>query len=449
LGGGLAGLSAGYVLAQANKKVIVFESDSVVGGLSKTIERDGFRFDLGGHRFFTKNEQVDCFVKDLMGEELLSVPRSSKIYLRDKYFDYPLKPSNAIFGLGILTTLKILSDYGTEKIKKLFRPAEITSLEDWVVNQFGRAMFNLYFKQYSEKVWGIACSRISAEWVAKRIQGLSLGVAIKNAFFKVSGKGLPTLADNFLYPALGIGRISERLRDAIDTKGHVKTSTRVERLYHSNFKIEGALMKNCDGTYQISGHQFISSIPMPALVKMLEPEAPADVLDAACKLKYRDLVVVAVMINRERVTDQTWIYIPERKIALGRIHEPKNWSEKMAPPGKTLLVAEHFCFEGDNTWSMEDKQLLDVTSQCLAKLGFIKENEVVDGVVVRVPKAYPLLEVGYKEHYGIIRDYLSRFQNLHVIGRSGTFRYLNMDHAIQAGIETAGEILEMKNSARS
>jgi len=441
LGGGLAGLSAGYVLARGNRDVLVLESSSTVGGLSKTVTRGEFRFDLGGHRFFTNNKQTECFVKDLMGEELLRVPRTSKIYLRNKYFDYPIKPANAIFGLGIPTTLKIIYSYGIEKVIKRLKNSEHVSLEDWVVGNFGRTMFDIYFKEYSEKVWGIDCNRISAEWVAKRIQGLSLGTAVKNAFFKFSGREIPTLADEFLYPALGIGRISDKLREGIEETGRVLTNTAVECLYHSNFRIEKLRAKSGSVSNLSRGHEFISSIPMTTLVGMLRPRAPQDVLDAAARLKYRDLVIVAIMVNRERVTDQSWIYIPEKRIPLGRIHEPKNWSSKMAPEGKSLLVTEHFCFEGDETWRASDEELAKSTTDDLERLGFVKRDEVIDHVVIRVPKAYPLLEVGYGEHYSKVVDYLNRFQNLHTIGRGGTFRYLNMDHAIETGLGMAEHIM--------
>ncbi|MEW6409505.1 MAG: FAD-dependent oxidoreductase [Nitrospirota bacterium] len=452
LGGGLAGLSSGYVLSSAGKRVLVFESNSTVGGLAKTIAKGEFRFDLGGHRFFTKNERIERFVKELLDGELLVVSRKSKIYLCNKYFDYPLKPANAIFNLGIPTTLKIISDYSIERLKNLVKPGANISLEDWVVGNFGRTMFNLYFKEYSEKVWGTECNRISMEWVAQRIKGLSLSKAIKNAFFRFSGKDIATLADNFLYPSSGIGRISEKLKEGIDKVNTVFTDTNIIRLNHNNFRIESVIAKNrrsrsnCDNTRLLEGSKFISSIPLTTLVKRLHPSAPEDVLTAVSMLRYRDLVIVAIMLNREKVTDQTWIYIPERKIPFGRIHEPKNWSMKMAPADKTLIVAEHFCFEDDETWRADDKQLTESTIHHLKHLGYINRNEVIDSIVIRLPKAYPLLEVGYKEYYDKVLDYLSRFKNLYITGRGGMFKYYNMDHAIESGIEAAKRIIKNDRS---
>jgi len=444
LGGGLAGLSAAYALSKAHDRVLVLEQDTVVGGLSKTIESRGFRFDLGGHRFYTRNRRVEHFLRDLMGEELLEVSRSSKVYMRGKYFDYPLKPSNAILGLGAPTTLKILYDYACEVSKNAFRSTDKASLEDWVVSKFGHTLFDIYFKEYSEKVWGVGCADISSEWVAQRIQNLSLGAAIKNAFFKFSGRDLPTLADNFLYPAFGIGRISEKLQSAVQENGRVLTGTRIERVCHSKFQVRWLITENEEDREAVLGQEFISSVPLTALVGMLDPKPPEEVLAAANGLRYRDLVVVAVMLDRERVTDQSWIYVPEQRVGLGRLHEPKNWSPAMAPPGKTHLVAEYFCFEGSPVWGTDDGDLVQRTVDDIEKLGLVKSGEVIGGAVVRVPRAYPLLEVGYRKHYDVIWNYLNRFENLHVLGRGGSFRYLNMDHVIGAGLNLAENVLKRK-----
>jgi protoporphyrinogen oxidase len=441
LGGGLTGLAAGCVLTRAGRRVRVFEKDAVVGGLSRTVEKDGFRFDLGGHRFFTKDEKLNSFVQELMGDELISVSRTSKIYMGEKYFDYPLRPLNAVFGLGIGTTAKILADYGREKVRGLLKKTEPVSLEDWVVGNFGRTMFNIYFREYSEKVWGLDCSRISAEWVERRIQGLSLAKAVKNAVFRAGNRDVPTLVDSFTYPRLGIGRMSDRLREEIEGGNEVFTDTRVERISRSGFTVQSVEVKNGAGREVVRGEEFISSLPLPHLVRMLHPPPPSAVLEAAVRLRFRDLVVVAVMVDRKRVTDLTWIYIPERHIPFGRIHEPTNWSEEMAPAGKTAVVTEYFSFRGDGTWKTDDRKLIDLTVEHLEDLGFISKREVLGGVVVRVPGAYPLFDVGYKEACGEVCDYLDRFDNLHLAGRSGMFRYYNMDHAIESGIRTAEKIL--------
>lgn len=446
-GGGLAGLSAGYVLTKAGMKASVFEADSVVGGLSRTITVGDYRFDLGGHRFYTKNKKTEEFVRTLMDGELITVHRKSKIYLKDKFFDYPLRPLNALFGLGVSTTIKIIADYGKERLKAVGGDGKAVSLEDWVVSRFGRSLFNLYFKQYSEKVWGIDCSRISKNWVAKRIEGLSLGKAVKNAFFRFNGtRKIPTLADSFLYPELGIGRIAERLRDEILKSNVLRTESGVVGLKHGDFRVEGAVIKNGVGTLEVKADNFISTVPLTALVKIMNPSPPEEITDAASRLGYRDLIIVALMINREQVTDQSWIYIPEKSISLGRIHEPKNWSRKMAPEGKTLIVAEYFCFKGDALWNAPDGEISKDTVESLARLGFIKNSEVIEALVLRIPKAYPLFEVGYEEHCEKIYDYFARFKNLQIAGRGGMFKYLNMDHALESGMEAAEKLISGKVS---
>ncbi len=440
LGGGLTGLSAGYVLAGHGLPVTLFEAEATVGGIAKTIEHQGFRFDLGGHRFFTKNPRIETFVKNLMDGELITVRRRSKILLRGNYFDYPLKPFNAIVHLGLPSTARILGRYGIERLKHLFKKPQAVSLEDWVVAHFGRPMFDIFFKEYSEKVWGIDCSRISAEWVDQRIQGLSLSKAITSAVFRKRVGLIATLADNFVYPRLGIGRISEVLKEGIEKSGRVFTKARVEQINHAGGKIKSILVNSNGALNTEYGNQFVSSMPVTTLVKMLNPAPPEPVKAAASKLRFRDLVIAAVMIDKPRVTDQTWIYIPEKKIPFGRIHEPTNWSGDMAPRGKTLLVLEFFSFKGDIIWNADDRKITDIGIDHLKQLGFIKRSEVMDSVIVRVPKAYPLFEVGYEKYFNEIAAYLAGFENLHSTGRSGMFRYYNMDHAIESGIDAAEKI---------
>jgi len=418
------------------------EAGPEVGGLSRTVRAGDFLFDLGGHRFFTKDKGVELIVRLLMEEELIHVSRSSKIYLREKFFDYPLKPHNAIRGLGMPTVAKIIADYLIERLKSSSRNGKCVSLEDWVVKNFGRTMFNIYFKEYSEKVWGIDCQRISEKWVEKRIQGLSLWEALKNAFFKVSGREIPTLADSFLYPRKGIGRISEKFREEIERGNSVHTSTAAVRVRHDGKRIESVSVRNSHGEKAVSAKGVISTIPLTALVKMMDPAPPADVIEAASRLRFRDLLLVAVMADRERITDQTWIYIPEKGIPFGRLHEPKNWSAQMAPPDKTLIVVEYFCFKGDEIWNSSDEELSRITVEGIEGLGFLKRDEVTGTEVVRVPGAYPLFEVGFEEHVEKLYGWLDGFENLRVAGRSGSFQYHNMDHAISSGVEAAESLIK-------
>ncbi len=437
LGAGLAGLSAAYTLTKANKRVVVVEKSREVGGLARTVVHNGFRFDLGGHRFFTKNPEVEELVRALLGEELLLAKRSSKIFMRGRYFDYPIRPTNALFNLGLRESCRIIWDYAREKLNGRRR---IVSLEDWVVANFGRELFNIFFKEYSEKVWGISCDRISAEWVAQRIRGLSLSVAIKDALLRLNHRKPATLIREFLYPRRGIGRLSERLQEEI-SPNPVLLGCRVTKISHADGRILSITAQNCDSEITVEAKSYISSIPLTSLVEMLAPEPPEDVLHAASRLRFRDTIIVAVMVDRPRVTHLSWIYIPEKRIPFGRIHEPNNWSDAMSPRGKTSLVTEYFCFSGERLWSMSDAELAQLTVEHLEELGFLKDGKVIDACVVRVPNAYPLLEVGYRRHYETILDYLSQFENLQLVGRTGMFRYHNMDHAMETGIKAAKNLL--------
>lgn len=446
-GGGLAGLAAGHALARAGREVTVLEREPALGGLARTLEHRGQRFDLGGHRLLTDSARVHALVSDVVGEPLLRVARSSKILLRGRSVEYPLRPRDAVSGLGPAATLRTLFGYLASQLLPGARRRPIVSLEDWVVRHYGRPAFELFFRPYSEKVWGLACERISADWVAQRIQGLTLGDAIRRSLVRVAGGGPRTLASEFLYPALGIGGIADGLGAAIAAVGRVTTGAVVTRVTHHAGRIEHVTVNQGGRSAQFSGADFVSSLPLPVLVRALSPVPPARVLAVAARLRYRDLLLVAVRIARERATGETWIYVPGEEFSFGRLHEPKNWSTRMGTPGRTLLVAEHFCRRGDGVWGRDDGELLDRTVSDLVKLGLVRSHEALDGVVVRVPNAYPQFEVGYESARGVLMDYLAGFANLHVVGRTGAFRYHNMDHALEAGLGAADALLGRADSA--
>ena len=435
LGGGLAGLSAAYAFASEGIASQVFEADATVGGLSKTIVRGRYRFDLGGHRFHTRDKAVEDLVRLLMGDELHKVGRKSQIYMNGRFFDYPLKPLNSLSGLGLPTVARIVADYCLERVKGMFQPDPGDSLEDWVVRNFGRKMFDIYFKGYSEKVWGIPCDRISRSWVERRIEGLSLATAIKNAFSSAVGRDLPTLIDNFMYPELGIGRISDRFAEEINRTGCVHTSSAVQRVLHDGKRVTSVVAGPAGDGREFEAAHYVSSIPLTALACMMDPAPSEDVLEAASSLGYRDLVIAAVAVDKPVVTDLSWVYVPVENIPFGRIHEPKVWSPAMAPGDSTLLVLEYFCFRGDSLWNSTDEQIMEHSRVGLQKLGFIEPEEVSEGWVLRIPGAYSLFEIGYEEHVRVLMDYFSAFENLVIAGRSGKFSYLNMDHAIASGME--------------
>jgi protoporphyrinogen oxidase len=442
MGAGLAGLTAAYCLTKSGCRVTTIEKNYHVGGLARTISEGGFRFDIGGHRFLSNDAEVDEFVKNLLAGDYLVVPRSSKIFLNNKYFQYPLKPLNSIFGFGVNTSIKILLDYAYQKLKNQIKSRELYSLEDWVVQQFGKSMFSLYFRDYSEKVWGIDCKNIAKEWIAQRIQGLSLGDAIKAALFNKKDAKYTTLTDNFIYPHLGIGAIAQQLYKNVVSNNAVLTNTSILRLHHSNNKITHAVVRTGNRNQIVEADQYISSIPVTAIVNALYPKVPPTILKVASELRYRDLVVVTLMLKQERVTDQTWIYFPDKNIPFGRIHEPTNWSAKMAPPGTTSLVAEYFCFRDDAVWTKTDDDLTQMTISHLRKVSLIDRNNVINSKVLRIPNAYPLFDVGFQARCNILYDYFSQFKNLSFTGRSGSFRYYNMDHTIRSGMDVAQQIVQ-------
>jgi protoporphyrinogen oxidase len=441
LGGGLAGLSAGCMLSREGEWTTVIESSPEIGGLARTEKWRGCLFDLGGHRFHTTNAELLAFVKDLMGRELISVPRSSKICLKGRYFDYPLRPMNALAGLGPKESLAILFDYAWEKMKAPWHSRPPRSLRDKVVRDFGERLFRIFFRDYSEKVWGLSCDSISADWIAKRIQGLSLGGAIQNALMKKSGSFPATLDDSFYYPARGIGRISDRLCEEVLKCGSVLTDTRVAGVHHNGSTVHGLTLRGGRGESFMPADAFLSTIPLPGLIRMLRPQPPADILRVLSGLRYRDLLVVALLVDRPRVTDQTWVYFPERKVPFGRLHEPKNWSADMAPPDRTVVVTEYFCFAGDKTWTTGDDKLAEQTATALENMDFLRPGELLDAKILRVPKAYPLFDIEYLEKLDVVRTSLEGFKNLYCAGRTGTFGYLNMDEALESGMGAAAALL--------
>lgn len=449
LGAGLAGLTAGSLLSGYGLKTVVIEKDSVVGGLARTIEHRGFRFDLGGHRFYTRNERIGALVRDAVGGDVVEVERSSKILLDGRYFDYPWRPLDAIRGFGIRRAAAIIFDYAAEQILHRGGASAAVSFEDVIVSRFGRTMFDIFVKEYSEKVWGIKCDRIAAELAEWRIQNLSVGAAVRDALFPRSRGTVRSLARKFLYPPLGIGRIAEGLRRQIEERSHVLTGATVTGIHHSGGRVDYVSVREADRTRRIGADNFVSSIPLNRLVHLLDPGPPDHIFAAAGRLRFRDLVTVTVMIDRDRVTDQSWIYLPERRIPFGRIHEPTNWSAQMAPEGKTLLVMEYFCFRGDDVWNADDDTLAASTLASLEGLGLVRKREVIDSLVLRIPNAYPIFEIGYDRDRRKISDYLESFENLRVIGRGGMFQYFNMDHTMESAVAVAEEIMAISAEPRA
>lgn len=442
MGAGPAGLAAGLALSRAGWNVQVYEQADAIGGLARTEICDGFRFDIGGHRWFTKKDELNYFLIDLLGDELLMVDRVSRVYFDGKYVDYPLRAGNVLSKIGPATSLRAIGDFVATQASYQLTKKPITSMEDAYVAQFGRTLYELFFKRYSEKVWGMDCAELSGDWVAQRSKGLSLLTAIRDTVKRTNGK-VESLADRFMYPRLGYGRISEKMAEEIEANGgKVHRGWRVIRADHDGGSITAITVSDGRTEKKAQGSAFVSSIPMTELTAILHPTADTACIDAINELTYRDIITVNLMLNRPQVTDDTWIYVHDPHVSFARLHEPRNWSAAMAPEGKTSLVMELFCQAGDSLWESSDGTLIDLVTRDLSdRLGFISPAEVMNGHVVRCRDAYPRYGLHYRDAVETIKTYLRQFGNLQIVGRGGTFRYNNADHSIETGLIAARNIL--------
>ncbi|MGH7898633.1 MAG: NAD(P)/FAD-dependent oxidoreductase [Candidatus Binatia bacterium] len=440
IGAGPAGLTAAYELGKLGKRATVLEADEDVGGLARTVSYQGYRFDIGGHRFFSKVPLVNALWRELLGGDFLLRPRLSRIFYRGHFFDYPLKPLNALRGLGVLESLLVSLSYAKARLAP---SREETSFEDWVSNRFGQRLYRIFFKTYTEKVWGIPCSEISSEWAVQRIKNLSLGEALRHALFKrhgVDGRIITSLIDEFHYPRLGPGMMWERCAGLVERGGgSVIRGIRVERICHAGGRVERVVARRRDGeALEFPAANLISSMPIRDLVRALDPAAPDEVRRAADRLRYRDYISVVLIVRRETVFPDNWLYVHSPDVKLGRIQNYKNWSPEMVPdPSRTSLGLEYFLWEQDAEWSWPDERLIDQGIRDCAEIGIIDPSEIEDGTVVRVPKAYPVYDRGYRDQLTIVRDYLARLTNLQLIGRNGQHRYNNQDHSMLAGVYAA------------
>jgi protoporphyrinogen oxidase len=425
----------------------VLEKDPrYVGGLARTVEHKGYRFDIGGHRFFSKNEEVEDLWTEILGPELLTRDRLSRIYYQGRYFAYPLKAANALWNLGPVETVRCMASYARARVQPVRDPR---SFEDWVRNQFGWRLYSIFFKTYTEKVWGISTKELSADWAAQRIKSLDMWLVLKSALLpkrKPSNRGdlVTTLIDSFRYPRLGPGQMWERVAEIHHEKGRpVLLGRSVERIEHEGGLVRAVITKTESGAIEKhQGTDFISSMPIRELISRLEPAAPDKVRRAADSLSYRDFISVAVMIDRRDLFPDNWIYVHDPSVKVGRIQNFKNWSPDMVPDqSKTCLGLEYFCFEGDGLWSSTDEELIDRARKELAHLGVCRPEEVFDGVVVRQKKAYPVYDDVYEAKVNVIREYLrTSLPNLYLAGRNGMHKYNNQDHSMMTALLVARNI---------
>jgi protoporphyrinogen oxidase len=448
IGAGPAGLTAAYELSKLGKKSILLEADNQVGGISRTVNYRGYRFDIGGHRFFSKVPYINALWREILQEDFLLRSRLSRIHYRGHFFDYPLKPLNALFGLGALEALNVCLSYGRAK---LFPYGEDENFELWVANRFGYRLFDIFFKTYTEKVWGIPCHQISADWASQRIRNLSLKKALADALFgkkSRNGKLITTLIEEFHYPRFGPGMMWERCEQLLAAQGHPTLhGERVAKIRHRHGRVECVSVRRRSGERtEYGGEHFISTMPLRELIFALDPLPPNHVLQAARNLRYRDYLTVVLIVKRENVFPDNWIYIHTPEVKLGRVQNYKNWSPVMVPdPSRTSLGLEYFLWQKDDEWRWPNERLIAMGIRECQQIGLIQAGEVEDGTVVRMKKAYPVYDENYRNSLEIIRQYLQSFSNLQTIGRNGLHRYNNQDHSMLTGVYAARNIVGETN----
>ena len=452
IGAGPAGLTAAYLLAKRGVAVTVLESDpQYVGGLSRTVEYKGFHFDIGGHRFFSKSKQVEDFWTKILPDDMLERPRSSRIFYNGRFYSYPLKPFEALVKLGVVESALCALSYA----KARFAPhANPKCFEDWVTNQFGARLFRIFFKTYTEKVWGMSCREISADWAAQRIKGLSLGAAIRNGLFPRRTPAdrtqvIKTLINSFRYPRKGPGMMWEVCaRKVRESGGQVLMGQRVVgcNLDADSERWTVRYQSHDGASGSITADHIISSAPMQQLARSLDPPLPAKATAAGRALKYRDFLTVALILKDKNVFSDNWIYVHDPNVKVGRIQNYKSWSPEMVPdPSYTCYGLEYFCFDSDDLWNMNDADLIELAKRELARIGLAKYEDVTDGCVVRQRKAYPVYDDDYAQNVTIVRQEIEqRFPNLHLVGRNGMHKYNNQDHAMMTAMLTVENILAGK-----
>lgn len=441
MGAGPAGLGAASELTKHKILPILVEKDGQAGGLSKTIEKNGYYFDLGGHRFFTKSPEVTRLWQETLDEEFLTRPRLSRIYYRNKFFDYPIKLSNALKNLGSVESIKCLFSYINARIN----PSKKESTFDkWISNRFGKRLYQHFFKSYTEKLWGIPCDHIQAEFATQRIKNLSLWGAIKNALPLTKKGDIKTLIDKFNYPKYGPGMMYGTIAKNIENQGgEIEYKHEVKEIHCQDNKVTSILTENENGQDLIDAEYLLSSIPITELAKKLRPIAPSSVLKAVDKLTYRSFVTANIIYKKKNKLKDTWLYIHSPEVRLGRVQIFNNWSPYMVKNRNyTSLGLEYFCTEGDKTWNMPEDKLTKLADAEVKKIGLVDpKTEIFQTSYGRYAKAYPTYDPYYKKNLAIIKKFISKFQNLQPIGRYGMFRYNNMDHSILTGIFAARNII--------
>ncbi|MBI3240702.1 MAG: NAD(P)/FAD-dependent oxidoreductase [Chloroflexi bacterium] len=440
IGAGPAGLTAAWELIRRDVQVTVLEKYHLVGGIARTEQYKGYYFDIGGHRFFTKVDEVNKLWQEWMGDEFLLRPRTSRIYYDGKFFDYPLRAFNALFNMGLWRSALIMLSY----IRfRLFPYKQEDTFEQWVTNRFGKRLFEIFFKTYTEKVWGISTSEIRADFAAQRIKGLSLFTAIRNAFFKPRGEQIKTLIEEFHYPRNGPGMMWERVAELVARRGgKVLMNADAVKIKRDGDNVIGVeAVVNGEACF-FPATDVISSAPLTELIAKLDPPPPPEIRTSIKHLSYRDFLTVVLILDKPNLFPDNWIYIHSPEVQVGRIQNFGNWSPFMVPdPNTSSLGLEYFCAEGDALWQMADDELLKLGKRELERIGLTKGATVIDGTVVRQLKAYPVYDAVYAEHLEVIKNYLAGIPNLQTVGRNGLHKYNNQDHSMLTSIYAVENML--------
>ncbi len=439
IGAGPAGLTAAYQLTKLGKRSTVLEADDMVGGISRTVERDGWRFDIGGHRFFTKVGAVEEFWHEVLpDEDFMLRPRKSRIYYQGKFYDYPLRAMNALTNLGVIEATRCVLSYLWARIHP---PKDQSNFEGWVAARFGWRLYRHFFKTYTEKVWGHPGSEMGADWAAQRIKNLSLASAIVNAVLpKRNQKDITSLIEEFQYPRLGPGMMWERCTELVEAAGtKVQLETAVTSIRHRDGQAVSVIATTADGgTTEYPASAVISTMPLGALVRAMDPAPPAEVLAAADGLSYRDFLAIALVVPAAMVPwNDNWIYIHDASVKTMRIQNFGSWSPFLVKDGRNVLGLEYTVLEGDESWTSSDEALIELGKEELGRLGLVDPSAVEAGYVVRMPKAYPYYDFVYHQNVNTIRAWLAaNVANVHPVGRNGMHRYNNADHSMYTAMLT-------------
>ena len=443
IGAGPAGLTAAFQLEKDGVHSTILEGTDQVGGISRTVERDGWRFDIGGHRFFTKVQEVDDLWHEILPEkDFLLRPRMSRIFYRGKYYDYPIKAMNALKNLGPIEATRCMASYAWSRVKP---PKNQDKFAGWVSARFGKRLYGHFFKSYTEKVWGMPADELPADWAAQRIKNLDLKAAVLNALTpKRNQKEITSLIEEFQYPKYGPGMMWEVCRDKVIASGStVHMETKVRKIRHENGRAYEVVAEHPDGTTETYPcDHVISSMPLTKLLKGMDPPPPPEVLEAADQTSYRDFLSVALVVPEEFAFPDNWIYIHAPEVEVGRIQNYGSWSPFMVKEGRTCLGLEYFVFEGDDMWNKSDDDLIEQAKREIAFLGLVDPSKVELGHVVRVPKAYPTYDTGYLDRVELMRKWLeTNTINVHPVGRNGMHRYNNQDHSMFTAMLTVENIM--------